>query len=532
MIYKAPDFAFEASPIYDAIVIGAGAVGIPLAVKLARKGLRVALLEAGPGKPRQASQALFERARAVGHALAGLHLGRFRNLGGSTAFWGGQLVPFEPIVFEERPWVSPATWPLSHDEVARHYEEAFEIIGMGDVLRSDEEVRRALKLPPLEATETIQPFFTRWARETNFAVAFAEDLKSMPNLDVLIEAQVSSLSLEGTRVTGAMLTLPGGRRVAVRGAQVVLANGTIEIARLLQLPDSAGRPAPWADNPWLGRCFMDHVDIFAGRIEPTDRKRFSELFDNAVLKGIKYAPKLRLTAAAQKRDQLVEISSHFVYSSSISESLSNLKILVKGLLRGRLNWRTLSDPLGILGSLRFVVPMALRYIRYRRVMNVADRGILLRLTSEQRPREDSRILLADTRDAFGLPEVLVDWRISPEDLETMLAFAQHLKAYLEGNGLARVEIDPALLERSASVIEAADDANHHMGGARMARDASQGVVDPNCQVFGSDNLFVAGAAVYPTSGFANPTFTAIALSMRLADFLLTKEKGAGHATAS
>jgi len=34
-----------------------------------------------------------------------------------------------------------------------------------------------------------------------------------------------------------------------------------------------------------------------------------------------------------------------------------------------------------------------------------------------------------------------------------------------------------------------------------------------------DNLFVAGAAVFPTGGVANPTFTALALSLRLADHL-------------
>lgn len=532
MIFQASIFNFEAAPDYDVIVVGAGAVGIPMAVKLARRGLRIALLEAGPGKPRQSSQALFERARAIGHQLPGLHLGRFRNLGGSTAFWGGQLVPFEPIVFENRPWVSPAGWPLSHDEVARYYDEAFEIVGMGDVLRSDAEVRHALNLPKLPASDTIQPFFTRWARETNFAVAFTEDLKSLPGLDVIIEAQVTGLEMDGKRATGVALAQNDGLRPVLRGARVVLANGTIEIARLLQMPDTAGRPVPWATNPWLGRGFMDHVDIFAGRVEPIDSKRFGEFFDNAVIKGIKYAPKLRLTAEAQIRDQMVEISSHFIYSSSISENLSNLKILVKGLLRGRMNWRTLGDPLGILGSLRFVIPMALRYIRYRRVMNVADRGILLRLTSEQRPLEDSKITLSQTFDALGMPEVLVDWRIAPEDLETMLAFATHIKAFLENNELAHVEIEPALLERSASVLENADDANHQMGGARMAASASDGVVDPNCRVFDSDNIFVAGAAVYPTSGFANPTFTAISLGLRLAEHLIKTRGIAKNAPAT
>ena len=36
---------------------------------------------------------------------------------------------------------------------------------------------------------------------------------------------------------------------------------------------------------------------------------------------------------------------------------------------------------------------------------------------------------------------------------------------------------------------------------------------------GIGNLFVAGASVFPTAGFANPTLTVVALAIRLADHL-------------
>jgi choline dehydrogenase-like flavoprotein len=53
----------------------------------------------------------------------------------------------------------------------------------------------------------------------------------------------------------------------------------------------------------------------------------------------------------------------------------------------------------------------------------------------------------------------------------------------------------------------------------MHADPRRGVVDVNCQVHGLANLYVAGAAVYPTAGCANPTLTLVALSLRLADHL-------------
>jgi choline dehydrogenase-like flavoprotein len=55
-----------------------------------------------------------------------------------------------------------------------------------------------------------------------------------------------------------------------------------------------------------------------------------------------------------------------------------------------------------------------------------------------------------------------------------------------------------------------------MGTTRMANLPEQGVVDSDCKVHGLDNLYIAGSSVFPTSGFANPTLTIVALALRLA----------------
>ena len=57
------------------------------------------------------------------------------------------------------------------------------------------------------------------------------------------------------------------------------------------------------------------------------------------------------------------------------------------------------------------------------------------------------------------------------------------------------------------------------GGARMADSPRNGVVDADCKVHGVTGLWVAGGAVFPTAGFANPTLTIVALALRLADRL-------------
>jgi choline dehydrogenase-like flavoprotein len=58
---------------------------------------------------------------------------------------------------------------------------------------------------------------------------------------------------------------------------------------------------------------------------------------------------------------------------------------------------------------------------------------------------------------------------------------------------------------------------HHMGAIRMAQSTADGVVDPECMVFGIENLYVGSTAVFPTTGLSNPTFTLIALCIRIAD---------------
>jgi choline dehydrogenase-like flavoprotein len=63
--------------------------------------------------------------------------------------------------------------------------------------------------------------------------------------------------------------------------------------------------------------------------------------------------------------------------------------------------------------------------------------------------------------------------------------------------------------------------HHHLGTTRMHHDPRQGVVDADCKVHGISNLFVAGSSVFPTSGYANPTLTIVALSLRLADHVKT-----------
>ena len=71
----------------------------------------------------------------------------------------------------------------------------------------------------------------------------------------------------------------------------------------------------------------------------------------------------------------------------------------------------------------------------------------------------------------------------------------------------------------AAILRELGGASHHMGTTRMADDPKQGVVDKNGLVHGMKNLFVAGSLTFPASSWKLPTFTVVAMAIRLADHL-------------
>jgi choline dehydrogenase-like flavoprotein len=145
----------------------------------------------------------------------------------------------------------------------------------------------------------------------------------------------------------------------------------------------------------------------------------------------------------------------------------------------------------------------------------APQEITLGFLSEQAPNRESRVTLGSLKDALGVPQAQLDWRIGDLELDSMLALAGLLGETAGGRKLGRARV----LATRDELLHNIGFGCHHMGTTRMSGDPTRGVVDTNCQVHGVDNLFVAGSSVFPTSGAANPTYTILALALRLAEYL-------------
>lgn len=513
---------------HDVVIVGGGTVALLLAVLLERQGQRVLVLETGGGSFEAPSQALND-ATVTGRAHTGISVARGRALGGTSNLWGGQLTGFVPSDFEARAGVADAPWPISYEDLLPWYEAVAKELRLANVL--DESTPQAHKLfgdrfPDIPGFTL---FLTRWLKEPAMARHFRERLQNAPNLTVLLHAHATGLDLapDGGHIASVRVAQPDGTPVSLRGQRFVLANGTIEIARLL-LACAAEQPqAPWADNTWVGAGFQDHLEMRGARVHLLDKPRFLRTFQNIVLGGHKYQPKLRLdTTVTAGFDAALNVTGYFAFESSIAEHLQHLKVMVKSLRRGGLPHQGLGLNVGevlrhIKGMGSAWVPMIVQYLRHHRIYNPGDRGVWLVMHAEQLPRPDSRITLDPRRkDRFGMPLAALDWRIGglPE-VRAMAAFVRRVADSLQAAGLARVEIDALLDTEDTRVLEGATDTYHQCGGARMGHDASDGVVDSELRVFGTRNLFVAGAAVFRTSSYANPTFTAMALTARLAERL-------------
>jgi choline dehydrogenase-like flavoprotein len=139
--------------------------------------------------------------------------------------------------------------------------------------------------------------------------------------------------------------------------------------------------------------------------------------------------------------------------------------------------------------------------------------------SEQAPNPDSRIILDEEIDALGMRKLAVDCRLQEIDHQTIKRLGQLYGNEVARLGLGRVKLTDWVDSDSMVWPEELESGCHHLGGARMSTNPTEGVVDTNLRVHGIDNLYIASSAVFPTGSDVNPTISIVALSLRLTEHL-------------
>jgi choline dehydrogenase-like flavoprotein len=503
----------------DVCVVGGGAVGLVVAVQLSRMGKRVILLEGGGVGLEERSQAL-HRTITAGHPAKRKDFGRYRVLGGTTIHWAGGVVPLNPIVFEDRAWVTDAKWPFTIAELDPYHLKAYELIGLENVELDDSKIWRKIGVDP-DLGPDLGMMLTRWTPRRNFARVFKKEIDGPGNLRAFVHANVTGFSLDetGQKITSVKARSFNGKQITVNAKSVVLACGTIEIARLLLQPSGNDVPYPWQANPWIGRGFIDHIDRNAGTVEILDKSAFHKIFDSVIVNRLKYSPRINLNTDVQRKQGTLDIAANFNFESMTLQHLVNIKYFIWSIIDGRMPDQIWRLPIHVMAVMKITFPIAFRYLMDHRLYKPASGTVYLRLTSEQIPNPASCVRLVDEKDELGMRRIEVDWKFDGREIRTFAIFSRLIRDAMRERGIAEITLDPDLENESQAYFEKVVDGNHHMSTARIGNTADEGVVDSDLRVHGTENLYVAGAAVFPASGFANSTLTSLALGLRLCDHL-------------
>jgi choline dehydrogenase-like flavoprotein len=496
----------------DICIVGAGAAGITLAVESVRKGKTVLLLEGGGALREDASQALYD-SEIAGLPHRGIHTGRIRVKGGTTVRWGGQILELDALDFTSRPGVPESGWPFPKTTLTTFYERALALEGLAKVERSDAEVWRDLGLP-FTQFDQLESYLSRWCPEPNFARLHNKILTEPANLHLWLHASAVELIIEGDAATGLRCRTLTGVSAVFRAKHYVFALGGIESSRFFLQPRPGG--LPWNRSGLLGQHFQDHIDCNAAAIEPLDQALFHDTFDPIFAGGFKYLPKLRLRPEVQASLGTLNIGSTMSFEDT-GKIRGQAKLTIRNLMRGRIREVTRDNLRHTAKHLPMLARQAWRYKVQGRSYSPRDVRIFLRVHCEQEPTSRSSITLTNERDPLGLQRIRFDWQISERELKTIRQYVLIAQRALAG--MARIEPNEDLMSGSPDFLRRCDDSNHHMGGMRMSTSDETGIVDTNLRLYGLANTYVCSSAVFPSSGFSNPTHTVLALALRLSDHL-------------
>lgn len=535
----------------DFCVVGGGPVAIALALRLAETRKEILILPGGGWKEQEQDRDRYRGLVEPAGSHEPLEENRRRVWGGTGTVWGGRCVPFDPIDFENRPWIPHSGWPISPQEAEKYLQEALEFCEAGPgpfdaSLAFPGTAKEILKGFDNEEWSTRN--LERWSPPTNFGRRYYGSLYQSSSVRILMNGQATRLQLnrDGKKIEKVRAAARPGQDFQIEANTFVLACGGLENARLLLASRDVQRNGVGNQHDQVGRYYQSHLFGVCGRAVLKSPEPFIYDFERDS-RGVYCRRRFWFTPAAQQRHKTGNVVGIFFRELSGSslhrDAATSAVFIVKNLLRAwsgekgalRRLWRengsTLSEHLQtVWQQAPEAAPLLLQHAFQRMfgqrrlpyILPSKQSGCFpLFYQAEHAPNPESRVVLSpEARDDLGVPRLVAQIRFSQVDYKTVKVFHHEFQGRLRNAKLGDFLYDEQELAGQLEQRAGGFNSNaHHIGTTRMSFRPQEGVVDQDARVHGITNLFVAGSSIFPTSGHANPTLLAVALAMRLGDFL-------------
>lgn len=505
----------------DICIIGAGVAGQTLTSQFHNSNLKVTLIESGSQDFRSDTQDM-ARGENIGHPYYNLEDSRLRLFGGTAAIWGGRCAELDTIDFETRSYVPHSGWPIDKTDLDPYYDKSFDLLGLVRPGKSnlwEQYGKTSRLLDPNKFDAGLWAFDEQGERFTN------TKRQGLETCDIVLNATLTDLEKDETgKIISATCHSLKDTSLNIKAKVFVLAAGAIETARIL-LTKGQGLGAK---HDQLGRYFMEHPHARGGEIIPVNAAQTFKVLPRAIRhQGARYAAFMRPSETLQRERNILNTALSITLRRHAGENMDNIgrtihtlkhglpskkiwRSLYHGAKSGAVRWREFSDPWGSVAKMK---------------RSKGKSGVYVIIRAEQAPNPLSRITLLDEKDSLGMPRVALDWQFQDIDRETVRITMESLNSEYQRLGWGTVKPSEWLYDKDIPwktdplISTHPIGGYHHMGGVRMSHTARTGVVDKNCKLHDSPNLFVAGSGVFPTGGWANPTITIMALALRLGDHL-------------
>jgi choline dehydrogenase-like flavoprotein len=496
----------------DICIIGAGAAGISIAMEFINSNYQVVVLEGGGFEYDDRIQELYN-GKTTGQPYYPMKSSELHYFGGTTGHWGGMCALFDPITFQKRNWINDSGWPITQETLLPYYKRASVNV---DIDNSDFDLKYWLKqdpgfIPLPFDDEVIWSKIWKFSKPTRFGTKYRDSIVNAKNIHLYTYANVVDITTNESLQSVHTVTVKNytGKTFTASARYFILACAGIQNPRVLLAANKQAVRGLGNDNDLVGRFFMEHAEFKSAELWLHQK---SELTLYMIVQ-----PRIRAELAIMPKTQAeFEILNGMVSFTPLDYAKQMPSYIQL--------WNT-PDP-------RVNEEQARRAMnntagsRIHRLMEKfkspeskkKHQAFQMTLRLEQSPNPLSRVTLGDQKDELGVPQANLNWAFTPLEKKSIRKIYEMVGQQAGEAGIGRVRLMEELWDPKDETLPATTSGGwHHMGTTRMSDDPKMGVVDADCKVHGIQNLFIAGSSCFPTGSAVNPTYTIVALSIRLAD---------------